>query len=358
MTVIGTIGPSSISKKVLSELKELELDSFRINLSHASHKSLLDYYKLFSELSISPSLDTQGAQMRIANSPHSRFNTVGTSMRIGFSEVNEPKDPDLIMLNHASFFDQVSAGDVIKIGFDGLISKIVHVDANARIVDAEVVNPGPVSKNKALDVLGKTLNLDSFTQFDKSCIVDSINHNISEIYLSFCDSASSINSLRRLLLDSGWSNDSMPRIIAKIENKKALFNIHSIIKAADAILIDRGDISREVRISSIPSVVSSIVKKSVQLSKPCYVATNVLDSMMIEELPSRAEISDIFNLLDMGVAGFVLAAEVAIGRHPVESVQVVKAMCQIYQLQKENLYFNTEISDIIPGIQEPLKSWL
>ena len=228
MTVIGTIGPSSISKKVLSELKELELDSFRINLSHASHKSLLDYYKLFSELSISPSLDTQGAQMRIANSPHSRFNTVGTSMRIGFSEVNEPKDPDLIMLNHASFFDQVSAGDVIKIGFDGLSQKLSMWMLMLELLMRRL-SILDLSLKKALDVLGKTLNLDSFTQFDKSCIIDSINHNISEIYLSFCDSASSINSLRRLLLIQVGPTIHA-RIIAKIENKKALFNIHSSLK--------------------------------------------------------------------------------------------------------------------------------
>ena len=131
-----------------------------------------------------------------------------------------------------------------------------------------------------------------------------------------------------------------------------------IIHCSDGILIDRGDLSREVKISRIPGLVASIVKASREYATPCYVATNGLDSMLVDSLPSRAEISDIYSLFSMGVSGLVLAAEMAIGKHPVESVQAIKIMANVYYHQKQNTGILPLPEEIVPDIQEPLKSWL
>ena len=149
----------------------------------------------------------------------------------------------------------------------------------------------------------------------------------------------------------------MPLIIAKIESRRGLLNLNEIIKSADGILVDEV-VVWEMRISTVPHVVASIIQRCNSFGIPCYVATNVLDSMMVEALPSRAEISDMYHLLSSGASGFVLAAEVAIGKHPVESVQVVKYISQLFRHRQEDHGVIPFPREVVPEMQEPLNSWL
>ena len=297
--IIGTIGPASIGTDTLKRLQIAGLQSFRINLSHSSKESLGLYYSRLAELNIRPSIDTQGAQVRIIWIREKCFNQLNEKITIacvGNSEVIDYEDFD-ICLNHKELFDQIEQGDTLKIGFDGLIVKVVECHGDKASVTAEVINIGRVSVNKALDICGKVIKLQPFTEFDVSCILNSFKHNIKEIYVSFCDSRETIDHLKTLLYESGWTDKNMPLIIAKIESRRGLLNLNEIIKSADGILVDRGDLSREMRISTVPHVVASIIQRCNSFGIPCYVATNVLDSMMVEALPSRAEISDMYHLL-------------------------------------------------------------
>ena len=359
--LIGTIGPSSANTKVLSELKSTGLSSFRVNLSHASPESLYKYYEMMEALHIQPSLDTQGAQVRVKALKKKAFNDAGELLTIGFNDsIHENRNENKfdIAINHGEFIDQLETGDEIKVGFDGLIVKVKEHDLNGRYVTAKVIHGGNIDINKALDISNKSVKLKPFTDFDEESIANSIEHNIKEIYVSFCDSPQTITQTRELLLRNGWTHQNMPMIVAKIENRRGILNLKEIIKVADAVLIDRGDLSREIKISLIPGIVKKIICSSIELKKPCYVATNVLDSMLLDPLPSRAEISDICSLLESGVSGFVLAAEIAIGHHPVQSLQVVKYMHSIFNHQKMNTGIIPSPEEIIPNIQEPLRSWL
>ena len=354
--IIGTIGPSSIQIDTLQRLKSAGLSSFRINLSHSNKELLEYYYQQFKSASITPSLDTQGAQVRVSFLKNKEFFVSNEKFSIGKNSCAGVHCD--IGINCLEFFDAAEIGDEIKIGFDGLIGKIISINPNIPLIEAEVLHTGKIELNKAVDISNKFIDLPPFTEFDIECISNSQVHGIEEIYVSFCDSRDCVLQLRSMLIESGWSKDNMPRIIAKIESKRGLLNLESIMTEVDGILIDRGDLSREIRISMIPGVVHQVITWCLHHTTPCYVATNIVDSMLKEKLPSRAEISDIYNLLSAGVSGFVLAAEVAIGDHPVESLEVVRYMSKVFFNQQNQTDVDLLPEKVIPDISEPLLSWL
>ena len=146
-------------------------------------------------------------------------------------------------------------------------------------------------------------------------------------------------------------------IVAKIETINGLRNLEQICLESDAILVDRGDLSREISISMVPIATSSVLETCKALNKRCYVATNILESMMISKIPSRAEISDIYNLMTLGAGGIVLAAEAAIGSNPVESLYVVKHMRKLFELNQRRLLGIIK-NDVDPNIHHSLRNWL
>ena len=360
VAIIGTVGPSSIDSSVLQQLKAEGLESFRLNLSHLNKNSLEEYYSVLKENSIPPSLDTQGAQVRVVKLPAKDNFSLNETITMAYFNLIEGNDEDLnfdIGINHCEFFDFIVCGDEIKLGFDGLLGLVQSVSPRDKRCVVKVSNPGSIVLNRAIDVTGKSIQLEPFTDFDISAIKESVCHGVDRIYVSFC---SSIDTVMRLkcLLEEVYSHDNLPKIIAKIENKMGLLNLPEIAAVVDGVLIDRGDLSREIRISILPSVVSSIIRTCKALKVPCYIATNILDSMMVGDLPSRAEISDIHNLLLQGVHGFVLAAEMAIGKHPVESVQILRLMSKIHELEVRGIAAQYSIDDIIHNMSPKLRSWL
>ena len=172
--------------------------------------------------------------------------------------------------------------------------------------------------------------LDPLTEFDRWAINESIRFSPPAVFHSFASSEKDVSITRSLIPNS-------TALISKIENKEGLKNIEQIAKISDGLLVDRGDLSREISISMIPSAVNLVLDVGKRFNTPVYVATNVLDSMMTNALPSRAEISDMHNLFNQGVQGMVLAAEAAIGERPIESVQIISHIKKIVYNQKLGL---------------------
>ena len=160
------------------------------------------------------------------------------------------------------------------------------------------------------------------------------------------------------LLVENIKGNRLPKIISKIESREGLANIDEIIPLSDGILIDRGDLSREISISRIPIATKAILNKCIKHDTPCYVASNVLDSMITSSLPSRAEISDLYNLYDGGVSGIVLSAEVSIGKNPKDSVHIVRHMHKMYKAQKDSLLALLPKSEMLGDLPNNLKEWL
>ena len=221
MEIIVTIGPKSISKNILSKLGPAGATSFRINLSHSNQETLNAYYKSFKDCDIKPSIDTQGAQVRVSSNPKKESYKEGEEMIISHISNKLPIDCDL-SINHSEFFHQLEEGDVVKIGFDGLTAKIITVDRLNYNARTKIMSEGPITINKAIDISEKTINLEPLTVFDKFAIKNSYKQEVETIYLSFCNDAKTIDEVKSLIKDNYPSSAIIPNIIAKIETKKPL----------------------------------------------------------------------------------------------------------------------------------------
>ncbi|EAU71041.1 pyruvate kinase [Synechococcus sp. BL107] len=354
--LIVTVGPSSISKSILIGLDKAGADCFRINLSHSNEEEYYSYFQALSNAGIRPCIDTQGAQGRIIEVYGNKNLKEGESVDFlfGSHQRNMRKVDDsneVLVLNHKEIIEQVSIDDILRIDFSGLIIKIKTIDRENKSFKGVVIAGGTCEKNRAFDIANKPLILKPHTEFDIWAIKESTKHSCPAIFHSFAESAEDIKTTRSLC--KGQS-----KVIAKIESRRGLESIKEIATASDGILIDRGDLSREISISMVPVAVNLATKLCVEIEKPIYVATNVLDSLMSNSLPSRAEISDIHNMLTMGVTGMVLAAEVAIGARPIESVQVVNHIRKIVEAQKLGILGIFNSNDLKTELKGDLAHWL
>lgn len=354
--LIVTIGPSSDTPQVLKELKSAGATKFRINLSHASENTVNEYISNFKSGKVPISLDTQGAQLRTSGLETPLKVEKGEIYTVGFADPfkqNEiPLDADFC-LNHSEAFSQFSIGDRLRIDFEGVQVEIREINENSFKVIGE--SSGYVRPNKSVDIEGKSIKLPALTYHDKEMIKLTSTENIEAIFLSFCDSAEDVEELRKEISEE---RRKKTRIYAKIETTMGLLNIVDILKESDGVLIDRGDLSREVSISKIPHACNVVIEAAKKEGKPCFVATNVLDSMLKSSLPSRAEISDLHGLLSKGVSGIVLAAEVAIGENPVDCVHVVKHMYRVYDSEKIGISGLIPSHQLIDDLPETLSGWL
>ena len=273
--VIVTIGPKSIYPEVLKSLIEAGANSFRINLSHSNPTSLEQYFYAIESSGVIPSIDTQGAQLRVEKLLDKSEFVKGETLEIIFGSSTYDKNIQLlskkcpyIVLNHPEASDQVFIGDLLKIDFNGLTVSMTE-RVSKYVWRAEVVGSGSVLNNRAVDVSGRTINLAPLTSFDIEAIKIAQDRGCKEVYASFVSSKSDVLLIRNELMKG-------TTLFSKIETALGVDNAADIIDYSDAILIDRGDLSREISIPSVPIAVNSIIRLSKERKKPVYVATNVL----------------------------------------------------------------------------------
>jgi len=327
--IIVTVGPASCNKDTLQKLISAGANIFRINLSHSNEEELKKYLNIFEEADIVPSIDTQGPQLRVKDYSLPQEIKIDDKLCLYFGQNKEDIKSNFICLNHPEVFNQIEIGDVLKIDFNGLAIKVTEKLYDKKFI-CNVIATGSVLTNRAVDISGKSLELNVLSDFDKFAIDYSFKRGCKDFYCSFVSSYEDIVEIRKKIPNG-------TKLISKVETAKALVNIEEIFINSDAVLIDRGDLSREISIPLVPIAVENILSKSKKYEKDIYVATNILDSMMVSKVPSRAEISDIYNLLSMGTKGLVLAAEVAIGQHPVESVALVRYIMKLYEQHSNGL---------------------
>tara|TARA_Y100001968_G_scaffold333816_1_gene399809 strand:+ start:15437 stop:16498 length:1062 start_codon:yes stop_codon:yes gene_type:complete len=329
--IIVTVGPSCNEAQILQSMKQAGASCFRINLSHTKQESLNFYWNLLSSQDIIPAIDTQGAQVRLNfKDKESHDFAEDEDATIHFDKVTFAKslnDTDLFCPTN-SLFDQIKVGMKLRCDFNSLLLVVSHINYDEKIINLKVSRKGNFTSNRAIDLLGSKVKLPAITEYDRYAIDFAITKGLKTLFLSFTSSIEDVENLKKIAPNV--------EIIAKIESRKGLENIDEIVSGADGILVDRGDLSREISIGLVPYAVETVLDVCLKQNKPCYIATNVLDSMMTVDLPSRAEISDIWNLMSRGVSGFVLAAEAAIGAKPVESIQVVNHMQRLHKLSKHS----------------------
>ena len=341
--VICTIGPSCDNIEILKKLKNAGVDIFRINMSHANIDDIYRFHKIALNLGLTLGIDTEGAQIRTKlKDKNNLFLTKNQTFELNKISNNGESE---LNLYPKEVLDQLKVGDKIRLDFNGAYVEVIHKENST--IKFLCNEPGEVGDNKGADSQRK-IDLPDFTDKDIEALKVANKLNIKEIFISFCKSKKAINRVRDLVKNSF--------VTSKIESRFSINMLSTICNSSDAILIDRGDLSREISILDIPFAQRGIINIAIKNNIPCYVATNVLESLIKEDLPTKSELNDIVSTIQMGASGIVLAAETAIGKNPLLCAEIVKEMIHKYELHESGLLFadvdRNEITD------EKMKLWL
>ena len=309
--ILCTIGPKSINQDVIRNFQKNKVDMFRINMSHTSIKDLKKKIKYLKKLNVKKiCIDTEGAQIRTADVKKKIYLKKG--QKFIFSNIKYPKTN--FQLYPSFNFNEIKLNTFFKIGFEGLMLQVIS--KSDKLISAKVIVEGNIDNNKGVH-FDQFINLDSLTLKDHLAIEVGKKLKVNYFALSFANSLKDVKLFRKLIGKKSF-------LISKIETKKAYKNIKEITRSSNAILIDRGDLSRYYPIDAIPIIQKLIINEAKLLNTECYIATNLLESMIVNFYPTRAESNDIFSCLELGAKGLVLAAETAIGEYPKECVSFVK----------------------------------
>ena len=353
--IICTVGPASNNAETLEKMIQAGMNIARLNFSHgtsAEHKANFDLIKEISGKTgahIGLLLDTKGPEIRTG-----KFNAEEIYLVEGQAFTLTSRDligdTTIVSMSYKELSTCVKAGDRILID-DGLIELMVTA-INGEDVQCIVVNSGIVKNNKGINLPGIKTNLPAISEKDYADILFGIENDIDYIAASFIRTAYNIDEIRRILKENRGSHI---KIIAKIENMEGVDNIDEIIEAADGIMIARGDLGVEIPMEEVPLTQKKIIKKCNFAGKPVITATQMLDSMMRNPRPTRAEVADVANAIFDGTDAIMLSGETASGRYPVEAVLKMTAIALAAEhdlnfeslLKDRNRIKDTSITDAI-----------
>lgn len=322
--IICTMGPNTDDEEMMRKLAKAGMDIARFNFSHGDHeeqKTRMDLLKKVRKelkLPIAILLDTKGPEIRtgileggqkVYLEEGSQFTLTtkqieGNNIRCSQTYKNLPKD--------------VKAGDTILID-DGLIQLTVENVTDTDVV-CRVVNGGELGQKKGINVPNVEVKLPAITEQDKNDILFGIEQDIDFIAASFVRNAEAIKEIKELLRANGGERID---VIAKIENAEGVHNIDKIIKAADGVMVARGDLGVEIPAHEVPHIQKMIIRKCNESYKPVITATQMLDSMMRAPRPTRAEVTDVANAIYDGTDAIMLSGETAMGKYPEQAVQMM-----------------------------------
>jgi len=328
--VLATIGPTSIHKDVIERMSSKGVSLFRINLSHTKLVDLENVIrKIQSWTDVPICLDSEGAQVRNQDMQNDLvYYKEGSTVTIHQDQVIG--DCNNISFTPNSVVQQLRVGDTIRVDFNAVTFMITNKYTDYLL--ASVESPGNVGSNKAADV-DHELELDAVTYKDKKAFEIGLKYGINNFSLSFTNTVKDVDEVREVI---GHNTN----LISKIESIKGVMNLGEILPAVDQILIDRGDLSREVPIEKIPFLQRRINSYAKSKNTPVFVATNLLESMITTISPTRAEVNDVASTLLMGADGLVLAAETAVGIYPTESVNMVFSLIEQFNRWTPDTTFN------------------
>ncbi len=322
--IVCTIGPTSESKEMFSNLVKSGLNVARLNFSHGDHDEHLQRIKMIKEvreelnLPVAILLDTKGPEIRTGKFANEAVELVEGQEFILTTE-DIAGDETKCSITYDSLPGDVKKGDKILID-DGLIELEVIEILNDKEIRCEVKNGGTVKNKKGVNVPGVKINLPAITAKDISDIEFGIKNGIDFIAASFIRKADDVHAIRRIL---EVNNAHEVQIISKIENQEGLDNIDEIIEVSDGIMVARGDLGVEIPTEMVPLAQKTMIRKCNEAGKPVITATQMLDSMMRNPRPTRAEVTDVANAIFDGTDAIMLSGETAAGKYPLEAVQTM-----------------------------------
>ena len=344
--IICTLGPSTDKEGVLRDLIANGMNVARFNFSHGSHEEHLGRLEKLKALReelgkpVAALLDTKGPEIRLKDFKNGVENLVaGQTFTLTTRDVEGTNK--ICSITYKDLPMDVEPNGIIMLD-DGLIKLQIQTVNDTDIV-CTVLNNGKIKNKKGVNVPGVHLSMPYMSQRDKDDIIFGIEQGYDFIAASFVRTAQDVYDIRNLLNQY----DSNIRIIAKIENREGVNNIDSILAAADAVMVARGDLGVEIDFTELPGIQKTIIDRSFSFGKPIVTATQMLDSMIVNPRPTRAEISDVANAIYDGTSAIMLSGETAAGAYPVEALKTMSAIAE--RTEQEGFHLRGRTMDFNPG---------
>ncbi len=313
--IICTIGPATEDYDRLAELYDAGLNVVRLNMSHGDHESHLKVMKAIRTLNkkvphpVPILLDTQGPEIRTGNLISDLNLKAGNVISIVARGVENVEETS-ISINYDDLITDVAIGDRITVD-NGLINLEV-LSKEERTMQCRIIDGGVLKSKRHVNLPGIRVNLPAITEKDRQDILFGIEQEVDFIALSFVREAKDVEELRELL----GKKANKIKIIAKIEDQEGVRNLEDIIRVSDGVMVARGDLGVEVKIEDLPNIQRHIVRRCAELGKRVIVATHLLESMIENPIPTRAEVTDVANAVYEGVDAVMLSGETSIGKYP------------------------------------------
>ncbi|HZK96271.1 MAG TPA: pyruvate kinase [Prolixibacteraceae bacterium] len=336
--IIATLGPATSSKIIISDLITSGVDVFRLNFSHSSKEEYLRLINLIKELNqelgtnVAIMADLQGPKLRVGEIENNMIQLDEGDV-ITFVTEKGVGQKDHIYMSYQEFPKDVNVGEVILIDDGKIKLEVIETNKNDT-VKAKVVYGGPLSSHKGVNLPGTKVSLPCLTTEDISNAIFALEHGVDWIAMSFVRKASDVLELKELISKSNCDAG----VIAKIEKPEALLEIDQIIDVADGIMVARGDLGVEMPFDEVPLLQKQIVEKCIRQSKPVIIATQMMESMIFNFRPTRAEANDVANAVLDGADALMLSGETSIGRYPVETINNMHQII-IYTEDQGNPFF-------------------
>jgi pyruvate kinase len=333
--IIATLGPASAPKEVLRQLFLKGVDVCRLNFSHSNYDTHVEAIKTIRELNkeldmnVAILADLQGPKIRIGEVENNAVELVD-GQEFSFTTHKCVGNAQMAYLSYQTFPQDVATNDVVLVD-DGKIKLIVTETNRIDTVKTKVLAGGKLSSKKGVNLPDTKISMPSLTEKDKEDALFALQHNVDWIALSFVRYATDILEIKDLIKKQRKNTS----VIAKIEKPEALLEIDNIIDLADGIMVARGDLGVEVDFYKVPIIQKELVNKCIAASKPVIVATQMMESMITNFRPTRAEANDVANAVIDGADTVMLSGETSVGKYPIE---VIECMNDIIQCTEEKAY--------------------
>ena len=331
--ILATVGPSTASREMLEKLVLSGVDAFRFNFSHGTHEEHAERYQIVRELSkkykhhLTVIADLQGPKLRIGT-----FKTDKVELKAGqkftLDMLDKPGDETRVTLPHKEIFDAIKVGDTLLLN-DGNVSLNITAKDGYK-AETKVIVGGVLSAHKGVNLPNVKLPISAITAKDKKDLKFALELGVDWVCLSFVQSTKDIKMARKLIGDKAW-------IISKLEKPSAIDELDDIVQQSDGIMVARGDLGVECPIQTVPVLQKRIVKSCRKYGRPVIVATQMLESMIVNPTPTHAEVSDVATAVYDGADAVMLSAETAAGSYPAEAVSMMHKI--ISQVEADPTYY-------------------
>ncbi|MBN2730463.1 MAG: pyruvate kinase [Bacteroidales bacterium] len=340
--IIATIGPACDSYEKLLELAEAGMDVCRLNFSHAEYDTILKILQHIHKINendafnIAILADLQGPKLRVGKMPEGGISLKAeNTILITNQEIIGTEEKFTLRYPHLA--EDLIPGVKILLD-DGKLEVLIEESINEHEVKAKILRGGILKSKKGFNIPGAKLSLPALTEKDKKDLEFILTQDIDWVALSFVRSANDVKQLRERISKEGKEL----RIIAKIEKPEAVDDIDNIISAADGIMVARGDLGIEMPLQAVPVIQKNIIQSCIFAAKPVIVATQMMESMMENTIPNRAEVSDVANAVIDGADAVMLSGETSVGKHPVLTVATMDKIINDVEKDHRPFYRGTK----------------